>query len=204
MGIQFLSFQPIIITILTSIFTMLCLMRKDELEECAFSNALKTSTFIIVIAIFLYSMHSLVLGKIHININDILVIVELLEIATIILYFLEIKGFVFKLAIENEFLIKALLWISIGISVLSTISIILKVSYFENKVGFIRNDEMISFINLIVTSILITMLPKGKKLSYKEYKENEKELNKSFKIMIAVYIVVMIIAIPCIIYIKIK
>lgn len=93
--------------------------------------------------------------------------------------------------------------ISIAISVFTTLSIIFKFKLFANPGGVIRYDELLLFINFLLLGLIIPLSPNiRQKLNREEYKKREKELNKTFNIFTAVYVVYMLALIGYIIYCK--
>ncbi|WFD09235.1 hypothetical protein [Tepidibacter hydrothermalis] len=201
MGEQLIGIHSLLATIVSSVFLLLALMDKDELENFAFNNALKISSVVNVIALLVYSLYSISLGHKNIDINVIFYSIEAISIVTLLLYYIDLKGFNLKVKIENEKFINILTYSSITISTLATISMLFEFKTFENTIGFIRYDELILFINAIFFTLIIPLLPKRKKLNLEEYKKEKKEIDKKFKMMYLVYIVIMVFVI---IYIALK
>ncbi|MCT4507537.1 MAG: hypothetical protein N4A48_02045 [Tepidibacter sp.] len=201
MGEQLLGIHSLLATIASSLFLLLALMNKDELEEFAFNNALKLSSVIIIISLLICTLYSISLGCKNIDINVVYYIIEGICAVTLLLYYMNLNGFNFSFKIKNEKLINILIYSSITISTLATISMLFEFKFFENAQGFIRYDELILFINAILFTLIIPLLPKRKKLNLEEYKKEKKEIDKKFKMMYLVYIVIMLLAI---IYITFK
>lgn len=199
---QVLGMQSMLATIVSSVFLLLALMDKDELEECAFNNALKASSTITIIILLVYSLYSISLGHKHVDINAMYYTIELICILTLLLYYIYMKGFNLKFKIKNKKFINILTYSSITISSLATISMLFEFEIFENRIGFIRYDELILFVNVIFFTLIIPLLPKKKKLNLEEYKKEKKEIDKEFKTMYLVYIVVMLLVVAYITYKK--
>ena len=199
---QVLGMQSMLATIVSSVFLLLALMDKDELEECAFNNALKASSTMTIIILLVYSLYSISLGYKHVDINAMYYTIELICILTLLLYYIYLKGFNLKFKIENKKFINILTYSSITISSLATISMLFEFEIFENRIGFIRYDELILFVNVIFFTLIIPLLPKKKKLNLEEYKKEKKEIDKEFKTMYLVYIVVMLLVVAYITYKK--
>lgn len=198
-----ISLHTIFITLISSTFFMMLLSSKDELEQQSINTALKKSTIITLISIITYSFFMLSTGIINININIILGIIDELCILTLIFYYLELKGINLSLKIKNQKIVNILLNISITISVLSTISLFLKPKCFSNSTGFIRYDELILFINMILLGFIISMVPDiRKKLDRENFKKREKKLDKIFKIIFLVYCIAIVLFIAYVIYRK--
>lgn len=164
MGEKLLGMQSVLATIVSSVFLLLALMDKDELEECAFNNALKLSCVITIIALLVYSLYSISLGHKNIDINAIFYTIEGICMVTSLLYYIYLKGFNFKAKIKNEKFMNTLMYSSITISALSTISILFEFKIFENSIGVIRYDELILFLNAILFTLIIPLIPKRKNL----------------------------------------
>lgn len=199
---QVLGIQSMLATIVSSVFLLLALMDKDELEECAFNNALKVSSTITIITLLVYSLYSISLGRKHVDINAMYYTIELICISTVLLYYIYLKGFNFKFKIKNKKFINILIYSSITISSLATISMLFEFGIFENRIGFIRYDELILFVNVIFFTLIIALLPKKKKLNLQEYKQEKKEIDKEFKAMYLIYIVVMLLVVAYITFKK--
>ncbi|MEJ8554898.1 hypothetical protein [Tepidibacter sp. Z1-5] len=162
MGEQLLGMHSVLATIVSSVFLLLALMDKDELENFAFNNALKISSVINIIALLVYSLYSISLGRKDISINVIFHIIEEMCILTLLVYYIYLKGFNLKAKIKSERIINILIYISITISVLATISMLCEFKAFENNIGFIRYDELILFLNAILFTLIIPLIPKKK------------------------------------------
>ncbi|WP_099187819.1 hypothetical protein [Tepidibacter mesophilus] len=191
MGEQLIGMQSVLATIVSAVFLLLALMDKDELEEFAFNNALKISSVINIIALLGYTLYSISLGRKDISINVIFHIIEEMCILTLLVYYIYLKGFNFKAKIKSESIINILIYSSITISILATISMLFEFELFENNTGFIRYDELILFLNAILFTLIIPSLPKRKKLNLEEYKKVKKEIDKDFKTMYLFYMVIL-------------
>lgn len=200
---QLLGIHPVLATIIGAIFLLLLLMDKDELEQCSFNNALKNSTVIIFITLLGYSLYMLSIGNKSVNVNIIFFGIETMGILTLLLYYIELKGISLEFKIKNQLLANILMYISIAISVLATISMLFEFKFFDNEIGFIRYDELVLFINAILVAMIIPLCPKRKKVSYQEYKKIEKEINKDFNIMCLIYIIIMVLICSYIYYQKV-
>lgn len=194
--------QLSLVTIISAVFLLLLLMDKDELEQFALNNSLKLSTIITVLTIIGYSMYKLSSGSDIININILFYAIEEMSILTLVFYYINLKGISFEFKIANERLGNILMYSSIIISALSTISIIFEFKFFKNHIGFIRYDELILFANVILVSIMIPLLPKRKIVNHKEFKKVKKEMDKSFNIMWIIYSIIMVLVITYFIYQK--
>lgn len=202
-GEQLLEVQPVLTTIISAIFLLLVLMDKDELEQSAFNKALKISTVIIFISSLGYILYMLSVGNKSVNVNTIFFGIEAMFILTLLLYYMDLKGISFELKIKNSLISNILMYSSITISVLATISMLFEFKFFENKIGFIRYDELILFINAILVSIIIPLSPRRKKVNYQEYKKIKKEIDKDFNIMCVIYIIIMVLISSYIFYQKV-
>ncbi|WDV46788.1 hypothetical protein PV797_03605 [Clostridiaceae bacterium M8S5] len=198
-----LEFQPVIVTVISAIFLLLLLMHKDELEQLALNNALKLSTIITTISLFGYSLYKLSLGLASIDINIIFFAIEGICIMTLLFYYLYLKGIGFEIKIKNSLLSNILMYCSIIISIVATISMIFEFRFFDNKDGYIRYDEMILFANVILISIITPLLPRRKKVNHKQYKIVKKEIDRTFNLMWLIYSIIMVLIISYIFYQKI-
>lgn len=124
-------------------------------------------------------------------------------ILTLLLYYLNLKGISFEVKIGNQRLANIVIYSSILISVIATISMIFEFDFFENEIGSIRYDEFILFANVILISIMMPLLPKRKKMNHKEHRRIKKEFDKTFNIMWLMYSVIMICIISYLIYQKV-
>ncbi|MCT4607322.1 MAG: hypothetical protein N4A64_14695 [Marinisporobacter sp.] len=117
---------------------------------------------------------------------------KMLTILTLVLYYMDLKGIYLEVKIKNELLTNIFMYSSIVIGILATISIIFEFSFFENKIGFIRYDELILCVNAIVVAMMIPLLPTRENTNHKEYKRIKKEMDKQFNMMCAIYCSIMI------------
>ncbi|MBF8983369.1 hypothetical protein IZY60_07455 [Lutibacter sp. B2] len=203
LGEQLLSIQSGLASIISALFLLLLLMDKDELEQSAFNNSLKISTVITILSLLGYSLYMPLSGFAKVSINILFYGIEGMCILTSLLYYMDLKGITFEVKIKNQRVANILIYSSTTISVLATISLLFEFTFFENKIGFIRYDELILFINIILISIIIPLLPKRKQLDRKEYKKLQKELDKSFNILYAIYSILMLLIISYLIYQKV-
>lgn len=193
LGIKLLGMQPILAAIINAVFFILLLMDKDELEQYAFNSALKISALVIIIFLLGYGFFMLMIGQTEISINAIFYAVEGLSVLTLILYFIRLRGIEFVIRIKNEKIANILLYISIIISVLATISMLFEFEFFNNEIGYIRFDELAILINVILLGLVIPLFPKRKKLSRQEYKKLKREIDKKFNIIYLIYGVLMLL-----------
>ena len=127
---KILGIQAIITTMCCSIFLLIVLMEKDELEQVALSNALKVGN-VITILFFLGSVIiNLLKGVQCINLNTIFIGIEIWVLTTVILFYLNIKGIIFELKIESERIRNILISLSIIISVFATGSLLFELDFF--------------------------------------------------------------------------
>lgn len=192
---KILGIQAIITTMCCSIFLLIVLMEKDELEQSALSNALKVGNVITILFFLGCGIINLLKGVQCINLNTIFIGVEIWVLTTAILFYLNIKGIIFELKIESERIRNILISLSIIISVFATGSLLFELDFFENRNGYIRYDEMILIVNVILVSMLAALLPKKKKIGHKKYKEYKKDLDRTFNILGFVYVFIMILVI---------
>ncbi|WP_066498601.1 hypothetical protein [Abyssisolibacter fermentans] len=193
LGVKLLGMQPILAAIISAVFFILLLMDKDELEQYAFNSALKISALVTIIFLLGYGFFMLMIGQTEISINAIFYAVEGLGALTIILYFIRLREIEFVIKIKNEKIANTLLYISIIISVLATISMLFEFEFFNNEIGYIRFDELAILINVILLGLVIPLLPKRKKLSRQEYKKMKREIDKKFNIIYLIYGVLMLL-----------
>lgn len=196
-----ISLNIIFVSLISCSFLITLLGEKDELELYSFNNSLKNSVVIVTLSLLVYSFYLLTLGKTTISINTILFTIEAIALLSMIFYFLELKGLSFSIKIKNKKFANILIYISIVISVLSTISLVFKPDFFANKKGLIRYDELILYINVILLGLIIPLFPSKKKsISREEYKKEQKELNKIFNIFLLIYLIFMVGLIGYVIY----
>lgn len=201
-GEHLLILNTILVTFISAIFLLLLLIDKDELEQLVFNNALKIATVIVTISLLGYSLYMLSIGNKNVSINIIFYGIEGMSILTLLLYYLGLKGINFEVRFKNQRLANTLTYISITISILAQISILFKFKFFENRIGFIRYDVLILIVNVILGSMIIPFYPRRKKINHKEYKKIKKEIDKTFNIMLAIYIIIMLLIVSYIVYQK--
>lgn len=197
-----LGIQSVLAAIICSVFLLLLLMDKDEMEQSAFNNALKTSTVVMIISLFGFCLYMLMLGYKNVSIHSIFIGIEGICLLTGLIYFMELKGISFEIRIKNHKLANVLMYISITLGVLATVSLLFEFEFFDNKAGFIRYDEVMLLVNAVLFVLIIPIIPKRKKIDHKEYKKLKKEIDKQFNIMGAIYIVIMVLIISYIAYQK--
>ncbi|MCT4621954.1 MAG: hypothetical protein N4A62_21510 [Marinisporobacter sp.] len=202
-GEQLLAGQPMVATMITATLLLLLLMEKDELEQYAFNNALKTATVITIIALFGYSLYMLSVGSKKVSINTIFLAIEGLYIITLVLYYMDLKGIRFEMKMKNQILSNIFMYISIIISILATVSMVFEFEFFENKIGLIRYDELILYVNAILVAMMIPLTPMRKKVNHEEHKKVKKEIDKQFNIMCGIYCISMLLIVIYMIYQKV-
>ncbi|MCT4607316.1 MAG: hypothetical protein N4A64_14665 [Marinisporobacter sp.] len=202
-GDQLLEGQPIVGTIITAIFLISLFMDKDELEQYAFNNALKIATVITVLSLFGYGLYMLFVGAKNVSVNTIFLGIEMWGILTLVLYYMDLKGIRFEMKMRNQLLSNIFMYISIIISILATVSMVFEFEFFENKIGFIRYDELILYVNAILVAMMIPLTPMRKKVNREEYKKVKKEIDKQFNIMCGIYCISMLLIIIYMIYQKV-
>lgn len=202
-GEQLLEVQSILATVIMAIFLLLLLMDKDELEQYAFNNALKIATVLTSISLFGYGLYMLSVGSKNVSVNTIFCGIESMCILTLLLYYIDLKGIHFEVKMKNQLLANIFMYSSIVISVLATISMVFEFKFFENKIGFIRYDELILCVNAILVTMIIPLLPRRKKVKHGEYKKIKKEMDKQFAIMSAIYCIVMVLIVSYMVYQKV-
>ncbi|MCY6372040.1 hypothetical protein [Clostridium ganghwense] len=196
-----LSVNIIFVALISASFLITLLGEKDELELYAFNNSLKNSVVIVILSLIGYSFYLLSVGKSIISINVIFFSIEGLGLLSIIFYFLELKGISFLIKIKNKKLANVLIYISIAVSVFSTISLIFTPKFFANNTGLIRYDELILYVNVILLGLIIPMFPTIRgKLTREEYKKEQKEINKMFNLFLLIYLIFMVGLIGYVIY----
>jgi len=195
LGNILLSAHAMYVTLIASCFFIIVLGADDELHQYAVNSAMKISAAITILSLLGYSFYKLVSGNGTVSIHVIFFAVEVFSILTFLLYYLELKGFSFSLKIKSKKVSVFFTIISIAISVSTTLSIFFKFKLFANPGGIIRYDELLLFINFLLLSLIIPLFPNiRQKLNREEYKKREKELNKTFNIFTAVYLLVYLLA----------
>ncbi|KOF57649.1 hypothetical protein AGR56_15280 [Clostridium sp. DMHC 10] len=80
------------------------------------------------------------------------------------------------------------MYISAALSSVLIILIFLNLKIFQNKSGFIGYDMLLMCLNFILISILIPLMPNKKKnTNREEVKENNKKIDKLFRIFYLVF-----------------
>lgn len=204
LGNTLLSAHAIYVCLIVFSFFIILLTEDDELHQYAINKAMKTSFVITILSLLGYAFYNLVLGIGTISIHVLFFGVEALSLLTLLLYYLELKGFSFSLKIKNKIVKNIINTLSISISAFATISMIFKFKLFANPSGFIRYDELILLINFAFLSLVLPLFPNIKlKLNREAYKKQEKELKKTANIFTAIFILCMIVLIAYTIYHKV-
>ena len=199
-GNVLLSAHVVYVTLIVSCFFMTLIVDDDELHQYAMNRAMKVSVIITILCLLGYSFYILVSGNKMISIHALFFGIEGLSLLTLLLYFLELKGFNLSFK-KNKRVGEFLCTLSIAISVITTISLLLKFKLFANSTGFIRYDELLLYINLLILPIFIPFFPNIKRiLSRDAYKKEQKDLKKYFKIFILIYVLCILLFIAYIIY----
>ncbi len=183
--IQF-ELHLILSVIIVCCYIVYMVINKDELEEKAQSYALKWSNLVTIIFFICYTLYKSVVGNVMLSPHIILIIINALCVLYLLFYFLYIKGLAICFKFKNIKILNAICYLSAGISVVLTVTQILKVKFFEISPGFIRLDTLLTMINLIIISLIIGVYP-SKKLSREDYKKREVTASKFSKIFIIFY-----------------
>jgi len=200
LGNIYLSSHAIYVTLIVSCFFMVLVVDDDELHQYAMNRAIKVSVIISILSLLGYAFYMLASGSTTISIHVLFFGIEALSLLTLLLYYLELKGFSFSIK-KSKKIGNILITLSLIISVLSTISMIFNFKLFSNPTGLIRYDELLLFVNVIFIPLFIPFFPNIKKiLSRDEYKKERKDLDKKFKIFIVIYAICFLLFIVYIIY----
>jgi len=198
----YLGLKILIFSILSILFVLTSLMSKDELEQDAFDHSLKTSSVLSIILTIVFVLYLGINGIKTVDIGVILYGCGLFCGLAMLLYYLALKNICFEISVKNNNVANIMVYISTIISVLSGISILFSIDLFSNEVGFLRYDEAILILNLLLFFIVISILVEPKKLTLKEYKALEKENTKFFNILVYIYFGLMIASIVYLVYAK--
>lgn len=193
------SLHLLLTVMLLCCYIVLVVLDKDELEEKAQGYALKYSNLVTLVSLVLYLVYKAVTGNFELSSHVVLALVNVLCLTYFLFNFLYKKGIEISFKIKNEKIFNAICYVSTVISVITTITTLLKVKAFENPAGIIRGDTAVLMINFMIVSIMIGMSPK-KKLSREEYKKREAEANKYSKIFTIAYAIFMVCMVGTIIY----
>jgi len=195
----FLSAHVAYATLIIACFFITLVVDDDELHQYAMNRAMKVSVIITILSLMGYCFYKLISGSSTISINVIFFGIEGLSLLTLLLYFLELKGFSFSIK-KNKKVGKVLCTLSTVISVLTTLNMIFKFKVFANPTGIINYNELILFINFLILPLIILLFPKNKTLNRYTYKKEQKELNKTFKIFTIIYVICILLFMAYIIY----
>lgn len=187
------SAQPLIMSLIIAVFLMHLLMEKDELQQQAFANALRSAVLIAIVGTVIYLFYCLLNNIVIVSIYSVITALEFTCIIAIVLYYLDLVNLGFRLNIRNKTLANFMLYLSAIISVIATVSVVLELKIFANSSGLLRYDELMLFANVILLSLLIPILPKRKNLGHKEFYRSQHELNKGFNLIILIYMCVFIL-----------
>ncbi|MBU3182158.1 hypothetical protein [Clostridium psychrophilum] len=200
LGNVLLSAHVAFATLIVACFFMTLVLDDDELHRYAMNKAIRVSVIITILTLMGYSLYKLVSGSGVISINVIFFGIEGLSLLTLLLYYLELKGFSLSFK-ENKKMGEFLTTVSIIISILTTISMLFEFKLFANPTGIIRYDVLILLINFLVLPLEVPFFPnRNKILSRDAYKKEHKELKKTFNIFTVIYIIFMLLGIIYIIY----
>ena len=200
LGDVLLSAHVVFATLIVACFFMTLAVDDDELHQYAMNKAIRVSVIITILTLMGYALYKLVSGSGVISINVIFLGIEELSLFTLLLYYLELKGFSVSFKI-NKKIGGFLTTLSIIISVLTTISMLFKFKLFANPTGIIRYDVLILLINFLMLPLAVPLFPnRNKVLSRDAYKKEQKELKKASNIFTVIYIIYVILLIIYIIY----
>ena len=200
LGIVFLSAHVVVATFIVGCFFMTLTVEDDELHQYAMNKAIRVSLIITILTLMGYSLYKLVSGSGVISVDVIFFGIEGLSLLTLLLYYLELKGFSVSLK-KNKKIGEFLITLSIIISVLTTISILFEFKLFANPTGMVRYDELILIINFLVLPLTVLIFPnRSKTLSRDDYKKEQKEIKKTSNILTVIYVICTLLGIIYIIY----
>ena len=204
LGNVLLSAHAVFVTLIVSCFFITLVVDDDELHQYAMNRAMKLSVIITILSLLGYSFYKLIYGCGIISIHVLLFGIEELSILTLILYFLELKGISFSFK-KSKKIGNFLAILSTVISVLCTISMLFKFKFLSNPTGLISYNALILFANFIFLPFIILFFPNKKQtLNRDDYKKEQKELNKTFKIFTVIYVICLLLLMAYIIYRYIK
>jgi len=171
-------------------FFITSLIEKDEMEENNFNAALKEASIVTVISILIYCYYMLTTGTKSISISLLFLAVDELSGLTLIFNFLERKGIHFSIKLKNRKLGNIIMYISTAFSSILIVLTFLNLKMLQNKSGFIGYDMLLICLNFILISIIIPLMPNEKKSTNREeVKENNKKMDKVFKIFMSIFCV---------------
>ncbi|MBX4263066.1 hypothetical protein [Clostridium estertheticum] len=200
LGNIFLSAHVVFATFIIGCFFMTLTVDDDELHQYAMNKAIRVSVIITILTLMGYSLYKLVSGSSVISINVIFFGIEGLSLLTLLLYYLELKGFSVSFK-ENKKIGEFLTTLSIIISVLTTISMLFEFKLFANPTGIIRYDVLILLINFLILPLAVPFFPnRNKALSRDDYKKEQKEIKKISNVFTVIYVIFMLLGIIYIIY----
>src|SRR5665648_17483 len=156
LGNILLSAHAIYVTLIVSCFFMMLLVNDDELHQYAMNRAMRTSVIITIISLLGYAFYMLASGDSVISVHALFFGIEALSLITLIVYYFELKGLSFSLK-KNKKLGNILLSLSLGISLLTTLSILLDFKLFANPTGLIRYDQLLLFVNFIAIPLMLPL-----------------------------------------------
>lgn len=200
LGNVLLSAHVVFATLIVACFFMTLTVDDDELHQYAMNKAIRVSVIITILTLMAYSLYKLVSGSGVISINVIFFGVEGLSLLTLLLYYLELKGFSVSFK-RNKKIGEFLTTLSIILSILTTISMLFEFKLFANPTGIIRYDLLILLINFLILPLAVPFFPnRNKILSRDAYKKEQKELKKTFNIFTVIYVIYTLLLIIYIIY----
>ncbi|MBU3178638.1 hypothetical protein KPL47_20200 [Clostridium estertheticum] len=200
LGNIFLSAHVIFATFIVACFFMTLTVDDDELHQYAMNKAIRVSVIITILTLMGYSLYKLVSGSGVISINVIFFGIEGLSLLTLLLYYLELKGFSVSFK-KNKKIGEFLTTLSTIIGILTTISLLFEFKLFANPTGIIRYDVLILLINFLILPLAIPFFPnRNKILSRDDYKKEQKEIKKMSNVFTVIYVTFMLLGIIYIIY----
>ena len=195
-----LSAHVVYVTLIVACFFATLFVTDDELHQYAMNRAMKLSVIITILILLGYAFYMLVSGNRTISVHVLFFGIEGLSLLTLLLYYLELKGFSFSFKI-NKKVGGFLCTISLAISILTTLSMFLNFKLFANPTGLIRYDELLLFINIIFIPLLMPLFPNIRQILNRDaYKKEQKKLNKEFKIFTIIYVICILLFIAYILY----
>lgn len=200
LGNIFLSAHVVFATLIVACFFMTLTVDDDELHQYAMNKAIRGSVIITILTLMGYSLYKLVSGSGAISINVVFFGIEGLSLLTLLLYYLELKGFSVSFN-KNKKIGEFLTTLSLIISVLTTISMLFEFKLFANPTGIIRYDVLILLINFLMLPLAVPFFPnRNKTLSREAYKKEQKEFKKTSNVLTVIYVICTLLGIIYIIY----
>lgn len=191
-GNSILSLYSLLVALISGVLMIYIFFEKDEMEMEIFKISMKHSLASMLIVSVAYYTYSSINGVKTISIttigNGIILFALLLFLYTIIAK----KGYEIGFKIRSSKQITIISVIFSLVSILSVISLFMKISYFANPNGYIRYDEMILYLNFFMASLSIGFIPQGQFKTYDDYIENVKSVDKMFNIYWVIYLIVWI------------